>query len=110
YFAELADAHVGAGQRTTDRVGISRVVALQGDQRPGFGGAVDLLQVDAERTKEAECVATQWRPAGEAPARIPEAQLVAHGTVHQTLAHLVGQLEPGADGLAVALQQLAPLG
>ena len=110
HFAALADAHFGAGQRAADGIGIGLVVVLQADQGAGLGGPVDLLQVDAERAEEAERVRPQRRSAAQAPARIAQAQLVAHGAVNEHLAEPAG--DPGAErnGLAVAPQQLAPLG
>ena len=66
HLAALADAHLRAGQRAPDGVGIGLVVALQGDEGAGFGGAVDLLQVDAEGAEEAERVGPERRAAGQA--------------------------------------------
>ena len=63
------------------------------NQRAGLGRAVDLLQVDAEGAEEAERVGAERRAAGQAPARIAQAQLVAHRAVDQELAEPIA--EPG---------------
>ena len=77
--------------RPADRVGIGLGVGLAGDQRRRLGGAVDLLQVDAERAEEAVGVGTERRAAGVAPARLAQAELVAHRAVDQDLAQREAQ-------------------
>ncbi len=110
HLAAVADAHLGARQRAPHRIRIGLAVDLPGDERAGFRGAVDLLQIDAERAKEAERVGAQRSAARQAPARASQAELVAHRAIDDELAEQIG--EPGAerDRLGVLLQQLTPHG
>ena len=85
------------GHGAADRVGIGLGVGLAGDQRRRLGGAVDLLEVDAERAEEAEGVGPERRAAGVAPARVAQAELVAHRAVDEELAQRVGRAASASD-------------
>src|SRR5581483_5903812 len=65
HLAPVADAHLRARHGAADGVGVGLVVALQRDEPARLGGAVDLLEVDAERAEEAERVGAERRSAGQ---------------------------------------------
>ena len=92
--AAVADAHLHVGDRTPHRVGIGIVVVLERDQPAAFGGPVDLLQVDPEGAEEPERVGAERRAAGQARARVAQAELIAHRPVDEELAQPVAEPRP----------------
>ena len=109
HLAALADAHIDARQRAPDGIRVGGIIGLRGDQRAGLGRAVDLFQIHAKGAEKAERIRSQRRTAGQAPARIAQAELIAHRTVDEDLAETAGGAQRGRHGLAIALQQFAPL-
>ncbi len=99
--AAVVDLDLDARDRPADRVGIGLGIGLAGDQRRRLGGAVDLLQVDAEGAEEAVGVGSERRAAGVAPARLAEAELVAHRAVDQQLAQREARAIGERQALAV---------
>ena len=60
--------------------------------------------------KKRNASAPERRAARQAPARVAQAELVAHRAVDEELAQPVGEPRGGRDRLAILHQQLAPLG
>ncbi len=96
--------------RTSSRARCGRPCWDWPRRRPGsetsaaaLGGAVDLLEVDAEGAEEAEGVGTERRAAGVAPARVAQAKLVAHRTVDEDLAEPVAEPVMAGMGLPSVL-------
>ena len=54
HLAGVGDADIDVGRGRPDRIGAHRAVLLAGDVEEGFGLAVELLQIDAERAEEGE--------------------------------------------------------
>ena len=109
HLAVLGDPHLGTRDYPADGLGVGLAVGLQGGEPGELGGAVDLLEVDAERAKEAEGVGPERRAAGIDPARAPQAELVAHRAVDQDLAERAGPAGRSATGLPSRMA-LRPLG
>jgi hypothetical protein len=63
HFAAVADLHFDVGRRQADGVELHAAVGLQARVRAGLRRTVELLQVDADRSVEAEKVGPIAAPA-----------------------------------------------
>src|SRR5262249_7254899 len=106
----LVDPDFPARRHLPDRVRISVPVALEHDESAGFGRAIDLLEIDAERPEESEGVGPERSASAQAPARISEPQLIAYWSINQDLAKSMCNIAHEGDFLAVGPQQLTLLG
>ena len=99
--AVLGDAQIDVGHHRPNRVGIDFSVRLGGDVEKGFGLAVELLQVQADRAVEREQVGPDRlaRGIGDAHAREPEH--VLERPVDQKLAERVKRAAGQRHRLAV---------
>src|SRR5439155_1014113 len=65
---------------------------------------------DTDGAEEAERVGAERRATRQRPARAPEAELIAHGRVHEEIAERVAETQAEGDGLAVGAKDLDALG
>src|SRR5437773_7406101 len=110
HLSAIGDLDLDARARPAGGRRVRLAARLQRHQARRLGGAVDLLQVDADRPEEAERVGAERRAAGERPPGPSQAELVADRRVDQHLAEHAGQTQPERDGLAVGSQDLGALG
>ena len=82
----VGDLDLDLGRRLADRVRLDLAVGLDGDEDAGFGAAVELLQVDAERAVEIEDIRPDRLAGGVGQANPAEAQGVLERAVDQELA------------------------
>src|SRR5256885_4295447 len=94
--------------RSRRRVGLG--ARLERDETGRLGGAVHLLEIHADRSKEPERVGPERRAARQRPARAPQAELVADRPVDEDLAEGYGQTQSERHGPAVAAEDLGALG
>ena len=91
HLAVIGDAEIDVRQRGPDRVGVDLAVGLRGDVEEGFGLAVELLQVQAERTVEREQVGPDRLAGGVGDANAGETEHVLQRAVDQDIAEPVQQ-------------------
>jgi hypothetical protein len=102
HLAVVGDLDLDAGRRLADAVELDLAVRLQADVGAGFGLAVELLEVDADRAVEAEQVGADRRTGGVGHANAAHAQHIAQGAVDQQIAQPYSSRSlPDTTGLAV---------
>ena len=102
----VADLHLDARQRAADGMQPHFVRALDGVVGAGFGLAVELAQLDAERAVKDERILAHRLAAGEGAAQPRQAELVLDRSVNQPLAERVEQ--PLASSVGAPAVELAP--
>ncbi|MNU81777.1 hypothetical protein D3C71_714480 [compost metagenome] len=96
--------------RHAHRVGARLVVGLQADEHGGLGGAIQLLEVDADGAVEREQIRANGLACRVRHAHAAKAQVVAQRAVHQQVAQRVLDAVQGAHGFAVHEGGAHPLG
>src|SRR6266851_4479094 len=110
HLTTVCDLDLDARDGSPGRGRIRLVVRLERHEAGGLGGAVDLLEVDADGAEEPEGVGPERRTPGERPRGLAKAELVADGTVDEELAEGRGEAKARRDGFAVGAEDLGPLG
>ena len=89
--AVVGNLDLDPGRGLSDGIELHAAVRLQADVGAGLGRAVQLLQVDADRTVEAEQVRPDRRTRGIRNADAAHAEHVAQRAVHQKIADGITQ-------------------
>src|SRR5213594_1797546 len=110
HLAAVGDLDLDARARPAGGRRIRLGARLQRHQAGGFRGAVDLLQVDADRAEEPERVGAQRRAARQRPLRAAQAELIADRRVDEHVPDQARQPQGQRDGLAVGAEDLGALG
>jgi hypothetical protein len=99
-----------AGDRHAHRVGARRVVGLQADEHRGLGGAIELLEVDADGAVELEQVRPDRLAGGIGHPHAAQAEVVAQGPIDHPVAQAIQQAVGQAQRLAVHAVRADPAG
>ena len=91
------DFHTAA--RHTHCVGTRFVVGLQAHKHSGFGGAIQLLQVNANRAIEGEQIGANGLACGVGHAHSAKPKVVAQGGIDQHIAQSIQEAVEKTDGL-----------
>src|SRR5207248_5716850 len=109
-FAMFGDPCVHAAEHASDGFRVDLRVGLHRAQPRQFGGAVYLLQIDAEGAEEPEDIDAERCAPGVDDAGAAQPELVAHRTIDEELADPAPQTQPGRYRPALTDTQLRPFG
>ena len=107
--AVVSHFDLDTGNWHANRVGTGLVVGLQADKHSSLGGAVELLEVDTDRSVKGEQVRPDSFACGVGHAHPAHAQVVAQGAIHQQVTQRVQQPIAQAQRLAVHARRPNPL-
>ncbi len=99
--AVLGDLDLDPADGDAHRVGLGLIVGLQADEHRGFGGAVQLFEVDADGTVEREQIRPDRLTGGVGHTHSGKTQVVAQRPIHEQVAQEVGQPIDRANRLLV---------